>query len=67
MRAEEETRLVEALDRMQPRDREVLAKKWKKMSVTAQTADSVSGNGDDGRFELRLKGPLVTSLEGLPE
>jgi hypothetical protein len=47
--------------------RQVLAKKWKTMNVTAQTADSVSGTGDDGRFELRLKGPLVTSLEGLPE
>jgi len=47
--------------------RQVLAKKWKKMNVTAQTVDSVSGTGDDGRFELRLKGPLVTSLEGLPE
>lgn len=47
--------------------RQVLAKKWKKMNVTAQTADSVLGTGDDGRFELRLKGPLVTSLEGLPE
>ena len=47
--------------------RQVLAKKWKKMTVAAQTADLVSGTGDDGRFELRLKGPLVTSLEGLPE
>ena len=47
--------------------RQVLAKKWKKMTVAAQTADSVSGTGDDGRFELRLKGPLVTSLEGMPE
>jgi hypothetical protein len=46
--------------------RQVLAKKWKKMTITAQTDDSVTGTGDDGRFELRLKGPLVTSLEGLP-
>jgi hypothetical protein len=46
--------------------RQMLAKKWKKMNVAAETADSVSGTGDDGRFELRLKGPLVTSLEGLP-
>jgi hypothetical protein len=46
--------------------RQVLAKKWKKMSVTGQDADSVTGAGDDGRFELRLNGAMVTSAEGLP-
>jgi len=46
--------------------RQVLQKKWKKMTVTAQTATSLDGAGDDGRFELRLDGPVVTSLEGLP-
>jgi len=45
--------------------REVLAKKWKKMSVVSETADSVIGSGDDGRFELRRKGAIVTSVEGL--
>ena len=45
--------------------REVLEKKWKKMSVAAETADSVTGSGDDGRFELRRKGAIVTSVEGL--
>ena len=45
--------------------REVLEKKWKKMSVASETADSVTGSGDDGRFELRRKGALVTSVEGL--
>jgi hypothetical protein len=45
--------------------RQVLAKKWKKMTVSAETADSVTGTGDDGRFELRLKGATVTSVEGL--
>ena len=45
--------------------REMLAKKWKQMTVAAQTADSVTGTGDDGRFELRLKGFTVTSVEGL--
>ena len=45
--------------------REALAKKWKKMSVVSETADSVTGTGDDGRFELRRKGAIVTSVEGL--
>jgi hypothetical protein len=45
--------------------REVLEKKWKKMSVASETADSVTGWGDDGRFDLRRKGAIVTSVEGL--
>jgi len=46
--------------------RRVLSKKWKTMTVTAESADSVSGTGDDGRFELRRNGAVVTSVEGLP-
>jgi hypothetical protein len=46
--------------------REALAKKWKKMQVTSQDSDCVTGTGDDGRFELRRKGSIVTSVEGLP-
>jgi hypothetical protein len=45
--------------------REALEKKWKKMSVASETADSVTGSGDDGRFELRREGSIVTSVEGL--
>jgi hypothetical protein len=45
--------------------REALEKKCKKMSVASETADSVVGAGDDGRFELRRKGAIVTSVEGL--
>jgi hypothetical protein len=45
--------------------RDMLEKKWKKMSVASETADSVTGSGDDGRFELRRKGAIVTSMEGL--
>jgi hypothetical protein len=45
--------------------REVLRKKWKSFSVASETADRVSGAGDDGRFELRLGGAAVTSVEGL--
>jgi hypothetical protein len=46
--------------------REVLRKKWKQMKVTAETGNSVTGTGDDGRFVLERKGAIVTSMEGLP-
>jgi hypothetical protein len=45
--------------------REALGKKWKVMSVGAESADSCTGSGDDGRFELRRRGAIVTSVEGL--
>ncbi|MGP8248146.1 MAG: hypothetical protein ACLQVN_26985 [Bryobacteraceae bacterium] len=45
--------------------RELLQKKWKKMEIASRTADSVTGSGDDGRFELRRDRTLVTSVEGL--
>jgi hypothetical protein len=45
--------------------REQLQKKWNKMTVSSEAADLVTGTGDDGRFELRLKGAIVTSVEGL--
>jgi hypothetical protein len=45
--------------------REVLRKKWKKTTVDSETADDVTGTGDDGRYELRRRGAIVTSVEGL--
>jgi len=45
--------------------REHLGKKWKQVNVSGEAADSVEGTGDDGRFELRRKGAMVTSVEGL--
>jgi hypothetical protein len=45
--------------------REILRKKWKTMSVASESADSVTGTGDDGGFELRRQGAIVTSVEGL--
>ena len=45
--------------------RDNLGKKWKQLKVSAEAEDSVDGNGDDGRFELRRKGAIVTSVEGL--
>ena len=46
--------------------RRQLSKKWKQMTVATETADAVTGTGDDGRFELRRKGAVVSSIEGLP-
>jgi hypothetical protein len=46
--------------------RAILKKKWKKMTVSSETAETVTGAGDDGRFELRRNGAIVTSVEGLP-
>ena len=35
------------------------------MKVTERAADHVFGTGDSGKFELRIKGTTVTSIEGL--
>jgi len=45
--------------------RQSLEKKWKKMDVGVETADSLTGSGDDGDFILRREGSVVTSVEGL--
>jgi len=45
--------------------REVLRKKWKSMTVSAEAGDSLTGTGDDGRFQLQRHGAVVTSVEGL--
>jgi hypothetical protein len=44
---------------------ELMRKKWKKTAVTSRSDDAVQGTGDDGRFELRRRGAVVTSMEGL--
>jgi len=45
--------------------RQAMSKKWKSMKVTSDEPDAVTGSGDDGSFELRRKGALVTSVEGM--
>ena len=45
--------------------REVLGKKWKKLTIDSTTEDRVTGTGDTGRFLLRLDGAVVESVEGL--
>jgi hypothetical protein len=42
-----------------------MAKKWSHFKPDAGAADRLTGSGDDGRFELRLSGSTVTSVEGL--
>jgi hypothetical protein len=44
---------------------EILRKKWKKITFQPESPDAVTGEGDDGRFELQRKGTVVTSVEGL--
>ena len=44
--------------------RQVLEGKWKRMTVASESADVVTGTGDDGAFELRRAGAVVTSVEG---
>jgi hypothetical protein len=46
--------------------RRQLEKKWKKFAITSETPDGIDGTGDDGHFQLRRKGAVVTSVEGLP-
>ena len=46
--------------------RRQLEKKWKHFAATSESEDALDGTGDDGRFELRRKGAIVTSIEGLP-
>ncbi len=45
--------------------RQVLAKKWKQMTVSSEGGDSVKGTGDPGAFQLDRRGTIVTSVEGL--
>jgi len=45
--------------------RRQMEKKWKAMTVTSESPDALDGTGDDGRFELRRTGAIVTSVEGL--
>jgi hypothetical protein len=46
--------------------RQVLKGKWKKLDVATQAPTELSGTGDNGRFQVRLNGTSVLSVEGLP-
>lgn len=46
--------------------RKQLEKKWKKFAIASDAPDAIDGAGDDGHFQLRRKGAIVTSVEGLP-
>jgi len=43
----------------------VLHAKWKKMEITNESEQEISGVGDSGRFRLRITGIAVQSMEGL--
>lgn len=45
--------------------RQAMSKKWSRMEIRSEAPDLLTGTGDDGAFELRLKGAVVTSIEGL--
>jgi len=45
--------------------RQVLRGKWKGMAVDKDSPTRVTGVGDDGRFEVRRSGAIVTSVEGI--
>ena len=43
----------------------IMEGKWERMHVSSRTDTELKGNGDDGFFELRLTGAVVTSVEGM--
>ncbi len=45
--------------------RRVLAGKWDRLSLTAESPSEYAGEGDDGRFVVRLLGTAVYAVEGL--
>jgi hypothetical protein len=45
--------------------RRVLSGKWKKSEITGESGDEISGSGDSGKFQVRLSGTAVQSIEGL--
>lgn len=45
----------------------ILQKKWEHCDATSNSASVFAGTGDAGYFVTRLKGRLVTSIEGIPE
>ncbi len=44
--------------------RQMLAKKWKHLTVDTEGDATVSGTGDDGHFVVQLSGNTVSSIEG---
>ncbi|MFN0171192.1 MAG: hypothetical protein ACKV22_32650 [Bryobacteraceae bacterium] len=45
--------------------RKILEKKWKRFQVARETPGLLEGEGDDGHFETRLEGSVVSSIEGM--
>lgn len=47
--------------------RKVMQGKWKKLEISDETADSIQGTGDSGRFRIWIEGDTVNQLEGQHE
>ena len=47
--------------------RQVLKAKWKRLEASAPSPAELDGTGDSGRFQVRVMGNAVQSLEGLPQ
>jgi hypothetical protein len=45
----------------------MLEKKWTRCDAIRNSAQIFAGTGDPGYFVTRVKGRLVTSIEGIPE
>ena len=43
----------------------VLKGKWRMLQILSDTGSMVSGTGDSGKFQVRLVGSSVESVEGL--
>jgi hypothetical protein len=44
--------------------RQILQGKWKNMSVSSETDTVLTGQGDDGWFQVKIEGNIVRSTEG---
>jgi hypothetical protein len=42
-----------------------LSRKWKNARFETESPETATGTGDDGRFEIRRKGAVFTSVEGM--
>lgn len=45
--------------------RAALKGKWKRFDIRAETEKSLEGEGDDGKFHLKLDGTKLSSIEGI--
>lgn len=56
----------EAADTYLAMYKQVLKGKWKKLDIATQNATELTGTGDNGRFQVRVQGTTVRTVEGMP-